>query len=66
MNCIIVDDEPLARQAIQKLVNQTENLESIASFNGADATRGFLENNTVDLVFLDIQMNLPKLFLKKL
>jgi DNA-binding LytR/AlgR family response regulator len=56
MNCIIVDDEPLARKAIQKLVNATENLESIASFNGADATREFLAKNNVDLVFLDIQM----------
>lgn len=56
MNCIIVDDEPLARKAIQKLVQQTENLESIASFNGADATREFLAKNAVDLVFLDIQM----------
>jgi DNA-binding LytR/AlgR family response regulator len=56
MNCIIVDDEPLARKAIQKLVSQTENLESIASFNGADATREFLAKNAVDLVFLDIQM----------
>lgn len=56
MNCIIVDDEPLARKAIQKLVNETENLESIASFNGADTTREFLAKNAVDLVFLDIQM----------
>ncbi len=56
MNCVIVDDEPLARKAIQKLVYQTENLECIASFNGADATREFLAKHTVDLVFLDIQM----------
>ncbi|SHM70015.1 LytTR family DNA-binding domain-containing protein [Chitinophaga sp. CF418] len=56
MNCIIVDDEPLARKAIQKLVHQTENLEVIASFNGAEATKAFLATNAVDLVFLDIQM----------
>ena len=56
MNCIIVDDEPLARIAIQKLVCQTENLETLASFNGADATREFLAKNAIDLVFLDIQM----------
>lgn len=56
MNCIIVDDEPLARKAIQKLVDETENLESIASFNGAETTRRFLAENPVDLVFLDIQM----------
>ncbi|MFD0766832.1 LytR/AlgR family response regulator transcription factor [Mucilaginibacter lutimaris] len=56
MNCIIVDDEPLARKAIEKLVYQTENLNAIASFNGADATKAFLATNAVDLIFLDIQM----------
>lgn len=56
MNCIIVDDEPLARRAIQKLVDQTENIESVASFRGAGDTQKFLEKNAVDLVFLDIQM----------
>lgn len=56
MNCIIVDDEPLARKAIQKLIDQTDNLESVATFNGADATAKFLAENTVDVVFLDIQM----------
>jgi len=56
MNCIIVDDEPLARKAIQKLIDQTDNLESIGSFNGADAAMEFMTNNAVDLIFLDIQM----------
>lgn len=56
MNCIIVDDEPLARKAIQKLVDQTENLEAIGTFNGADAASEFLSSNAVDLIFLDIQM----------
>ncbi len=56
MNCIIVDDEPLARKAIQKLVYQTENLEAIGSFNGAEAAKAFLARNDVDLIFLDIQM----------
>jgi len=56
VNCIIVDDEPLARKAIQKLIDQTDNLESVATFNGADATAKFLAENTVDVVFLDIQM----------
>ncbi|MCD8740984.1 LytTR family DNA-binding domain-containing protein [Mucilaginibacter roseus] len=56
MNCIIVDDEPLARKAIEKLVHQTDNLEVIGSFNGAESTKVFLSKNAVDLVFLDIQM----------
>lgn len=56
MNCIIVDDEPLAREAIQMLIDQTDNLNTIGSFNSPDSATQFLENNTVDLVFLDIQM----------
>lgn len=56
MNCIIVDDEPLARKAIQKLIDQTENLELKGSFNGADAATEFLASTPVDLIFLDIQM----------
>jgi DNA-binding LytR/AlgR family response regulator len=56
MNCVIVDDEPLARKAIEKLVHQTENLDVIGSFNGAEATEAFLATNPVDLVFLDIHM----------
>ncbi len=56
MNCIIVDDEPLAREAIQMLVDQTDNLDLKGSFNGPDAATNFLMNNEVDLIFLDIQM----------
>ena len=56
MNCIIVDDEPLAREAIQMLIDQTDNLDSIGSFNSPDAATNFLANNEVDLIFLDIQM----------
>ncbi len=56
MNCIIVDDEPLAREAIAMLIDQTGNLNLTGSFNNPDAASKFLANNAVDLVFLDIQM----------
>ncbi|CAD0218267.1 LytR/AlgR family response regulator transcription factor [Chryseobacterium sp. JV274] len=58
MNCIIVDDEPLAREAIHILVEKTFNLNLLQTFNGAESAGMFLKNNpnTVDLVFLDIQM----------
>ncbi len=56
MNCIIVDDEPLAREAIQMLIDQTDNLDLIGSFNSPDSASKFLGNNVVDLIFLDIQM----------
>lgn len=57
MNCIIVDDEPLAREAVQILIAQYGgNLNLIDSFNNADTAGKFMEFNSVDLVFLDIQM----------
>lgn len=56
MNCIIVDDEPLAREAIQMLIDQTDNLDLTGSFNSPGSASKFLANNAVDLIFLDIQM----------
>lgn len=56
MKYIIVDDEPIARRGIEKLAGQIALLELIGSFENAEAAGGFMENNQVDLVFLDIQM----------
>ena len=56
MNCIIVDDEPLAREAIEMLIDQTNDLDLIGSFNSPDSATKILANTIVDLIFLDIQM----------
>ncbi len=56
MKCIIVDDEPLAREAVQLLVEETPGLNSLASFADALSAGKFLSENEVDLVFLDIRM----------
>lgn len=56
MNCIILDDEPLAREAIEMLINQNDDLDLIGSFNSPEAVTNFIERNTVELIFLDIQM----------
>jgi len=56
MNCIIVDDEPLAREAIQLLVAKSPGLQLLQSFASANAASLFLKETAVDLVFLDIQM----------
>jgi Response regulator of the LytR/AlgR family len=56
MNCIIVDDEPLAREAIQMLIDQTDGLHLMGSFNGTGLVGKFLATHNVDLIFLDIQM----------
>ena len=56
MICIIVDDEPLAREAIEMLIEKTQDLILINSFNSAATASEFMLENKVDLVFLDIQM----------
>lgn len=56
MTCIIVDDEPLAREAIQLLVAKRKELRLLESFNSANAAAKFLDEHVVDLIFLDIQM----------
>ena len=56
MNCIIVDDEPLARKAIQRLINELPSLTFIEGFGDALSSGEFMRSNPVDLIFLDIRM----------
>lgn len=66
--CIIVDDEPLARELIASHLANFDNFELVDSFENALKAYAFLESNTIDLMFLDIEMPLLKGndFLKKL
>ncbi len=56
MNCIIVDDEPLGREAIRLLVDETPELTLSGSFSDAQSAGEFLASHPVDVVFLDIRM----------
>lgn len=56
MNCLIVDDEPLARQGMISLIEEISNLEILGQFSNAPAALEFIKSNHVDLIFLDIQM----------
>lgn len=56
MNCIIVDDEPLAREAVELLVNEIPFLHLKGRFNNAASAAEYMNENLVNLVFLDIQM----------
>lgn len=56
MKCIIVDDEPIARKGVKKLVDQISQLELLNSFNSAEAASEYIQTTDVDLIFLDIQM----------
>lgn len=56
MNCIIVDDEPLAREGMQDLVATQPTLQLLHSFNSTFRVVDFIKENPVDLIFLDIEM----------
>jgi DNA-binding LytR/AlgR family response regulator len=56
MNVIIVDDEPLALDILETYIEQIPDLNLIARCENALEAREVLKNQTVDLIFLDIQM----------
>ena len=56
INCIIIEDEPLAMEKLAGFVEQVPFLKLLHTFeNGIDAM-GFVKTNAVDLIFLDVQM----------
>jgi DNA-binding LytR/AlgR family response regulator len=56
MNCIIIDDESAARAIIEKLCENISNLNVIDQFSNAIEAIKYLNENSVDLIFLDIHM----------
>ena len=59
INCIIIDDEPLAREIIETFVKDIPFLQLTKSFGDSLEALLYLQNNQVDIVFSDIQM--PKI-----
>ncbi|GAB5562975.1 MAG: LytTR family DNA-binding domain-containing protein [Winogradskyella sp.] len=56
MTCIIIDDEPLAIKLLESYASKIEDLQVIGSFNNALEALKILREQTVDILFLDIQM----------
>ncbi|MGB3778754.1 MAG: LytTR family DNA-binding domain-containing protein [Tunicatimonas sp.] len=56
IRCLIVDDEPLALDLLERYVNQTPFLHLVGRCPSAVDALATLEDETVDLLFLDIQM----------
>lgn len=59
MNCIIVDDEPIARELLKNYVEQIPYLHLAASCENAFEAMQVLNNQDIDLIILDI--NMPRL-----
>ena len=56
IRCLAIDDEPLALQQIVAYINKVPFLELAAQCQSALEARAFLENDTVDAIFCDINM----------
>ncbi len=59
LQCIIADDEPIARQILENYIQEIPNLELIAACKNAFEVMKVLQEQPTDILFLDI--NMPKL-----
>jgi DNA-binding LytR/AlgR family response regulator len=57
--CLIIDDEPLAHNILERYINDTENLVLSGKCYNAQEAFMALKNTPIDIIFLDIKM--PKL-----
>jgi two-component system, LytTR family, response regulator len=56
LNCLIVDDEPIARDILEIYCQHFPNLQVLPSCPDAFSARQLLQNQEIDLMFLDVQM----------
>ncbi len=56
IKCIIVDDEPMARDVVRRYIEQVPSLQLLQEFGNAIDATVFLQEHPVDIIFLDIRM----------
>lgn len=56
LNCVLIDDEPLALDLLESYVKKTPFLQLIGKYSSAVAAMTAIQGLQVDLMFLDIQM----------
>ena len=56
MNCIIIDDEAMARAIVRQLCSKIPELDVIEEFDNAISAIKFLNQQDIDVIFLDIHM----------
>jgi DNA-binding LytR/AlgR family response regulator len=55
-NCVIIDDEPIAHDILVQYISKNKRVIITSQFYNASDAALYLKNNTVDILFLDIQM----------
>lgn len=56
LNAIIVDDEPISRQFLETYCSKSGKINVFGSFPESASALSFLQNNQVDIIFLDVEM----------
>lgn len=56
LKCVAIDDEPLASELLSTYIARIPDLELLRTFEDAISGAEYLQKNTVDLLFLDINM----------
>ncbi|MCL8007271.1 LytR/AlgR family response regulator transcription factor [Gelidibacter japonicus] len=56
MNCIIIDDEPMAVKVIESYCESIDSITVLGTFTNALDALDFIKDNSVDLIFSDIEM----------
>ncbi len=56
LTCIIVEDELMSRKSLQRLCEQHGSLSVLGTFDNATGALEFMTENTVDLIWLDVEM----------
>lgn len=58
LRAIIIDDEPLAINVLKNYIEKVKELQLTHTFSNAIDAQSYLQNNPVDIIFLDINMPL--------
>ncbi len=56
INCIIVDDEPIAREILENHLQKIDSIKIVACCKNAVEAFNAINSNTIELLFLDINM----------
>ncbi|MGZ3763821.1 MAG: LytR/AlgR family response regulator transcription factor [Mucilaginibacter sp.] len=59
LNCVIIDDEPIARKLLQEYIEETDFMVLVGTAENPLKATGLINKVNVDLIFLDI--NMPKM-----
>ncbi|MDB5278688.1 MAG: DNA-binding response regulator [Ferruginibacter sp.] len=56
LTALIIDDEPIARNFLERYCEKTGTIDVVGSFSDSESAYSYLQQNEVDILFLDVEM----------